>query len=394
MAQKAGKTFLSGEIFAKVLTSNDDSGRHGVLIPTDAYSYFPEFLIPNETRNETKEFSAFNGIQASENTVAYKYYERYPERRITRLHSILNDVSSGPRLLVFLHAQHSDGSTGYYFDCASSAPNGRFNELFGLIFGDEIAPASGNFIIRPVDASAFTTDPILAELLGKFDDVQKLGWIDSKRSGDTGIGYTFETLLGIDENNDKKADFKGIEIECKGTKEAGGISSSKTNLFQAGPAWSVKSTAKERIRILGQLNKEGFYACHSQVTTSPNNLGLRLNVMMPVSKIDLIKNVTKLGDWSFEILGTRLAEKHSRTAFIKAKTRATKSKQQFSYEEFVYCDKPSIERFVELVTHRSIVFEFLMSEESNGSIRNHGYPWRLIREEFLDQLFAFKIKLR
>jgi hypothetical protein len=27
-------------------------------------------------------------------------------------------------------------------------------------------------------------------------------------------------------------------------------------------------------------------------------------------------------------------------------------------------------------------------------VRNRGYPWRLVREEFLDQLFSFQIKLR
>ena len=74
--------------------------------------------------------------------------------------------------------------------------------------------------------------------------------------------------------------------------------------------------------------------------------------------------------------------------------RETKTKQRFFYKEFVYCDKPSIERFVDLVAFHKIVFEFLMSEEPDGRVRNHGYPWRLIREEFRDQLFAFQIKLR
>lgn len=79
---------------------------------------------------------------------------------------------------------------------------------------------------------------------------------------------------------------------------------------------------------------------------------------------------------------------------MKARTRTTKTKRQFSYEELVYCDQPSIARFVDLVAHRKIVFEFLLSEKSNGTIRNRGYPWRLIRDEFRDQLFAFQIKLR
>ena len=127
---------------------------------------------------------------------------------------------------------------------------------------------------------------------------------------------------------------------------------------------------------------------------TPNNLGLWLDVMGMEDRIDLRKHADALGYWSFKQLEKRLAEKHSRTAFVKARTRATKTRAQFSYEELVYCDRPSIERFVDLVTQRNIVFEFTMSEKPDGSVRNHGYPWRLIRAEFLDQLFSFQIKLR
>jgi DNA (cytosine-5)-methyltransferase 1 len=37
---------------------------------------------------------------------------------------------------------------------------------------------------------------------------------------------------------------------------------------------------------------------------------------------------------------------------------------------------------------------FSLAEKADGKVRNHGYPWRLIREEFLEHLFAFQIKLR
>jgi hypothetical protein len=394
LVEKARKSFASGEVFAKVLTRNDDSGRHGVLIPTDAYSYFPNLPIPDTTQNATQEFSAFDTIARSWVTLAYKYYERYPERRITRLPGLLNDVSSGPRLMVCLRAKHLDGTSGYYFDCANSAPGGRFEELFRLIFGSEISTVPGNFVVRPVDSEVFSADQALTELLGKFDEVKDRGWIDSLREGDTGIGYTFETMIGVEENNDQKADFKGIEIKCKGTKEGFASNSTKINLFQAGPTWNVKATSKELIRILGKLGEDGLYACYSQVTATPNNLGLLLDVLSGNSKIDLRKNADALGYWSFAQLASRLAEKHSRTAFVKAEVQKTKTKTRYSYKELVYCDQPSIERFVDLVEKRNIVFEFTMSEKPNGTVRNHGYPWRLIRAEFLDQLFAFQIKLR
>lgn len=391
---KARRPFTDCEVFGKVLTRNDDSGRHGVLIPSDAYSFFPHFLISDPTQNATLEFSAFNSVSAKQETFAYKYYERYPERRITRLPGLLNALDASPRILVCLRAKHSDGSIGYYFDCGNSAPGGRFNELFRIIFGTEVAAVPGNFVTRPVDSEVFSADAPLTELLEKFDGIKERGWIDSLRTGDTGIGYTFETLLGIRENNDKKADFKGIEIKCKGIKEGGGSSSSKQNLFQEGPTWTVKATAKELIRILGKPRADGRYACHSQVTPKPNNLGLLLDVLNADSKIDLRKNADALGYWTFRQLEIRLAEKHARTAFVKASSRSTKSKTQFHYEELVYCANPSISRFVDLVEQRKIVFEFLMSEKTDGSIRNRGYPWRLIRSEFQDNLFTFQIKLR
>lgn len=296
--------------------------------------------------------------------------------------------------MVCLHAKHSDGSSGYYFDCANSAPGGRFEELFRLIFGDEISPVPGNFVVRPVDSEAFAADPALTELLGKFDEVRNRGWVDSLREGDTGIGYTFETLIGVKENNDQKADFRGIEIKCKGTKEGFASNSTKINLFQAGPSWTVKANSKELIRILGKPGEDGLHTCYSQVTVTPNNLGLLLDVLSAQSKIDLRKNMNALGYWSFAQLAGRLAEKHSRTVFVKADVRKSKTATRYAYQELVYCDKPSIERFVELVEKRNIVFEFTMSEKANGTVRNHGYPWRLIRAEFLDQLFAFQIKLR
>src|SRR6266545_4761402 len=277
IVERAGKVFASGEVFAKVLTTNDDSGRHGVLIQTDAYSYFPNLPIPDPKQNATVHFSAFDVASGTTTTLAYKYYQRYPERRITRLPGILNDPSA-LRILIFLRAKHTDGSSAYYFDGANSAPSGQFWSLFKLIFGDAVEATPGRFVVRPVDSSAFVIDPALSELLSMFDSVRGMGWITTMREGHTGIGYTFETLLGIKENNDQIADFKGIEIKCKGVKEGDRAGGGKINLFQSGPTWLSNSTAKERIRILGRAGKDGLYSCYSQVTTTSNNLGLLLHI--------------------------------------------------------------------------------------------------------------------
>ena len=50
-------------------------------------------------------------------------------------------------------------------------------------------------------------------LKNKFYTIKNLGWVKSLRKGSTGIGYTFESLLGKKEDTLTLPDFNGIEIK-------------------------------------------------------------------------------------------------------------------------------------------------------------------------------------
>ena len=56
---------------------------------------------------------------------------------------------------------------------------------------------------------------IIKELIQKFDEIKKGGLYKSQRCGSTGIGYTFEKLLGKEEDYSYAPDYKGIEIKTK-----------------------------------------------------------------------------------------------------------------------------------------------------------------------------------
>jgi MvaI/BcnI restriction endonuclease family len=390
LAEKASVKIVKGQFFAKILTKNDDSGRHGVLIPTDAYHFFPEFEILDAKENQTMEFLSIDAKNGEPMQLAYKYYERYPERRITRINPLINNFSFGERIQIVLRAELADGSIAYIHDSSNEQGDGRLNALWEMLTGGEIAPMQGTYIIAPIDFNGLQIDGPLNTLLNKFDSFRGT-WVESQRTGDTGIGYTLETLLEIKENNDKKADFLGIEIKAKHKKIAQ-KSEGKLNLFQQGPIWSQDLSAKERIRLIGIQNEQALYTCYSQITTKLNNLDLSLS-LKPHS-IYLKKNMDDIGHWLNSKLSERLHEKHQRAAFILAAEKTVKSTKYFLYEDLIYCEQPSIENFLSLVEQNQIVFEFTMSEKENGTIRNHGYPWRLNHSELLDQLFAFKVKLR
>ena len=393
LINKSGKKVKKGQLFAKVLTENDDSGRHGVLIPTDVYSFFPLLDITNPHENATRKFTSFDSIASKPTTLAFKHYERYPERRITCLNGVINDRALGNRLQIILRGELANNEVIYIHDAATELGDGRFNTLWNLVAGGAVQFQPGAYVIVPLDFERIVVDDALDKLLTQFDGVKNT-WVDSLREGDTGIGYTFETLLGIKENNDKKADFFGIELKCKHLKASGETSAGKLNLFQQAPEWAKADTGIERLRQLGKKNRAGLFRCYSQVTTDPNNLLLALLNNENGRQIDLEKNGVRIGHWLHETLESRLLEKHSRTAFILAATRKNKTKTQFSFEQLIYCERPTIERFLSLVTGKQLVFEFLMSEQENGQLRNRGYPWRLNRESLLEELFAVRARLR
>lgn len=392
IVQAAGKRLKSGEILAKILTKNDDSGRHGVLIPTEHYDFFPNLEIVDVDENATTIFNAFDSITCEPVELAWKYYQRYPERRVTRLNGILNDKNHGFILAIFVKAKHDDGSESYYIDGALSDDGYKFAQLYSLLFSEKLAPESGLVSLRDIDSTELQFDEPLTDLLQKFDQVAEMGWVKNLRSGDTGIGYTFESLLGIEENNNKKADYRGIEIKCKRLKAVGARSTGKINLFQEAPVWSEKLSNYARLEKIGKLNDDGRLTCYSQLTTKENNLGLRLKADDINAIVELLRQVEQVGYWPYSTLENRLIEKHSRTALIKADV--SKSGTQFKYKEFVYCERPSIQKFIQLVLSNEIVFEFTMSEKENKKVRNHGYPWRLNHEDLLDRLFSTKMLLR
>ena len=50
-------------------------------------------------------------------------------------------------------------------------------------------------------------------LLQKFEEIKEMGWIKSLRKGPTGIGYTFEKLIGKDEDSLCCPDFNAYRFD-------------------------------------------------------------------------------------------------------------------------------------------------------------------------------------
>ena len=82
---------------------------------------------------------------------------------------------------------------------------------------------------------SFKTSSVSDELLSKLEKISNKGFIRSMRTGDTGVGFTLETLLGIPANSSKTPDYKGIEIKSSRTRNK------KDTLFSMVPNWKLSN---------------------------------------------------------------------------------------------------------------------------------------------------------
>ena len=87
---------------------------------------------------------------------------------------------------------------------------------------------------------------VAKELLGKLESICEMGFIETMRSGDTGVGFTLESLLGIAANSNRAPDYKGIELKSGRSKAH---KKGKMTIFSKTPDWSI-SNLKSSTEIL------------------------------------------------------------------------------------------------------------------------------------------------
>ena len=121
-------------------------------------------------------------------------------------------------------------------------------------------------------------ESILEEFLVHFDKVSARGFVKTLRPGDTGVGYTLETLLEIPENNSPRGDFQGMEIKAYRDSETEFDDQDKMNLFLKEPEWLDSLTTTERIRQYGYKDPNGRQAWYLSVTRRKNEANLQLVV--------------------------------------------------------------------------------------------------------------------
>lgn len=394
-------------VFCKVITRNDDSGRHGVLIPQNAYKFFPEIahFVPHTPENHTESITTLWKTEMEEHVnlwettfgteakaSSFKHYHRYPERRVTALRSRKLDMA--PVNTIILFGRRKDLERTY--ECHVFYPEEpEYQQLAEEFAFTGIYPGLSFLNDEWSISSTVTTPGSLEELLALFDEVSKIGYIKTLRPGDTGVGYTFETLLNIRENNDRTADYKGIEIKSYRSEELKMAGTDKQNLFLQEPVWiDGISTPVQRIREYGYFDdRRSRYAWYSTVKINPNSHGLAFTVSNGEKELRMTRGSLPVARYDYDVIDQRLKEKHRETVFIAASAKGTGANEMFHYRTLTYCVNASVKSFIPLVESGHVMLEIRMHVKPDGSARNHGSAFRINKNKLPD-LFSVVRNLR
>lgn len=234
-------------------------------------------------------------------------------------------------------------------------------------------------LIIDANSVAMSVANELAEILR---DVAK-EWHPASLMADTGIGRAIESILGIDMNNSKLPDYKGIELKSFRDKRPG----VRSTLFCQVPDWkhSHLKSAREIVSKYGYLrpNMDGDMVKTYQNTLDclvPNsqNLGLTLYQADEILAIEekckkIDKNLTtkyiKVSDvalWQLTTLHERLLEKHHETFWIEVESKVEDGKELFRPTLVEHTKNPVVSQFDTLLDTGYISVDLLLARPSGN----------------------------
>ncbi len=244
-------------------------------------------------------------------------------------------------------------------------------------------------------------DRVLEGFKKDFLAIKEKGFIESHRSHNTGIGKTFEDLIGIIENNNSLADYENV-LELKSSRE---LSDSMVTLFTNAPTHPAKinSTLREKY---GEVNPEfGVKELHTTLSTLKFNtfkgkFGFKLEINKEKRRIYiLIKNLEtdKIEDleiyYDFDNLKEIVKKKLDYIAYIKARTKKEDGREFFDFKSAVFLSGLTFEKFMNFVKEGLIVYDIRLGVYKSGKMKgkkhDHGSGFRILKKN-LDKVFNVK----
>ena len=243
------------------------------------------------------------------------------------------------------------------------------------------------------------------QIIERFRQVKKLGFVKSNRRNNTGIGKTFEDYIGVVENNSDKPDLFGYEIKSHREETASYIT-----LFTKSPNFPPRAntylkdtfgTPNEKDPTLKKLHTS-IFASRYNTYSSTYSFKLINNKQDKTIKIGVYDiNTKQLIDnsvgYTYACIEKILKRKLQNLFYVSAERKLENGSEYFFFNKAEIYSNPTLDKFLSLLDSGLIMYDIRIgsyqSGNNYGKPHDHGSGFRIL-ESNLKLLFAEHIYIQ
>lgn len=231
----------------------------------------------------------------------------------------------------------------------------------------------------------------------KGKEIAQSGWHQSLRNGNTGVGYTYECLFGIPENNSPDADlFNSVEVKTHRLPAR-----SMLSLFTLSPK-HPKFAPSLLLDKFGAYNDHGYKSLYTTIrgtnqNTNKKRYRFNLRVCRQQKKIFIEVRCIKSGllmsgdvYYNFSDI-KKSAAKIEKLVLTGAKVSKINGVEYFQYSEPKLMVRSSFETLLSLIEQGIVRLDIRLGTyrtgKNAGKTRDHGAAFR-IRHQNISELFS------
>lgn len=243
------------------------------------------------------------------------------------------------------------------------------------------------FCYSILEEASYQDKRISEELLNKLHIIHNQGFLPSVTVGDPGVGDTLEHALGIDRNNSKAPDYKGIELKTtRLTRNGGNRAKTRSTLFtrvpDEGMSYRQIVDAYGKVQVPRGSTVARMQMYETLMCARPNAYDLILDVDINNDMLNIMhqgERVKKyVSAWYLENLRKALLLKHRETFWIKAQSETRDGVEFFRYDKVLHTKNPNASLLAPLFESNKITVDLAAHYKPDGKWRDHGVLFKMM----------------
>lgn len=249
---------------------------------------------------------------------------------------------------------------------------------------------SKGFCYNILEEASHKDKLVSEELLNKLHIIHNRGFIPSITPYDPYVGDTLEHALGIERNNSKAPDYKGIELKTtRLTRNGGNRTTTRSTLFtrvpDEGMSYRQIVDAYGKVQVPRGSTEARLQMYETLMCARVNAYDLILEVDVNNDKLNIMHQEERVrkyvSAWYLENLRKALLLKHHETFWVKAQSETRGGIEFFRYDKVLHTKNPNASLLAPLFEANKITVDLAAHYKPDGKWRDHGVLFKMMPDD-------------